>query len=343
MSINVNVNVSVPFLEKLLEYAASGIGSVAGSIMAPWNASREVKANKILALGENQVREIRAEGKVQALQIITDAQAEAQRAYELPAGVQPSEPSIAEAVEQRILYQEQKRQRNIQDVLGKAADAATSTEVPDQEPDHDWTARFFNSIQDVSSEEMQKLWAKILAGEVERPGSTSTRTLSILRDLDQSTASLFKAVWSMAAAVIKPDGTILDSRVISLGGNAADNALKEHGLQYDRLNILNEHGLIVPEFNSWMDYKPFVAREEPSDPAGWLATGWFIYQGRRWGLVPSGESKQDEEFRVYGVALTVAGRELSRVIDLVSVPAYDDALVSFFSDNGFTMTLVRDS
>ena len=338
MPISVNVNVSVPFLEKLLQYAASGIGSVAGSIMAPWNASREVKANKILALGENQVREIQAEGKVQALQMITDARAEAQRVYELPAGVQPSEPSMAEAVEQRILYQEQKRQRNIQDVLEKATDAATSTDVPDQEPDHDWTARFFNSIQDVSSEEMQKLWAKILAGEVERPGSTSTRTLSILRDLDQPTASLFRTLCSLASTIVLPDGSILDSRVISLGGNASSNALERFGLPFDRLNTLNEHGLVISDFNSWMEYRVCVTIKVSE---AWTVRVPFMYQGRNWGLVPNDEEEDKKTLRVHGVALTVAGRELARVIDLVSVPSYDEALVSFFTDQGFTMTQVR--
>ena len=40
--------------------------------------------------------------------------------------------------------------------------------VANSDPDHDWTARFFNGVQDVSSKEMQLLWAKVLAGEVER-------------------------------------------------------------------------------------------------------------------------------------------------------------------------------
>ena len=335
------MNVSVPFLEKLLQYAASGIGSVAGPMLAPWKASREVKANKILALGENEVREIQSEGKVKPLQMITDAQAEAKRVYELPAGVQPSEPSMAEAVEQRILYQEQKRQRNIQDVLGKAADAATSTDVPDQEPDHDWTARFFNSIQDVSSEEMQTLWAKILAGEVERPGSTATRTLSILRDLDQPTANLFQTLCLIASTIIQPDGTILDSRVISLGGDAGQNSLERFGLSYQNLNILNEHGLIIADFNSTLEYNPFIA-QRAADPSGWGASRWFTYQGRSWGLVPNSERDDGEPFLVNGVAMTVAGCELARVIDLVSVPAYDEALISYFTGQGFTMTQVKD-
>lgn len=335
MPINVNVNVSVPFLEKLLDYTASGIGSVAGWMMAPSKARREVKANKILALGVNEVREIQAEEEAKSLQMITDAQAEAKRLYELPARLQPSEPSMAEAVERRILYQEEKRQRNIQEVLRRAADAATSTEVPDHEPDHDWTARFFNSVQDVSSEEMQTLWAKILAGEVERPGNTSTRTLSILRDLDQSTAILFRTLCSLASSMFLPDGSILDSRVISLGGMAGSNVLERYGLPFDRLNVLNEHGLVISEFESQMDYRACIAMKISEK---WTVPVPFVYQGRSWGLVPNEERENKEEFRVNGVAMTVAGRELSRVIELVPVPEYDEALNSFFADKGLTMT-----
>ena len=339
MPISVNVNVSVPFLEKLLDYTASGIGSVAGWMMAPSKARRAVKANKILALGASEVRDIEAEGEAKALQVITAAQVEARRVYELPAGVEPSEPSMVEAVEQRILYQEEKRQRNIQDVLGKAANAATSTEVPDHEPDHDWTARFFNSIQDVSSEEMQTLWAKILAGEVERPGSTSTRTLSILRDLDQTTANLFRTLCSLALTIFLPNGSILDSRVISLGGKVGRNVLEPFGLSFDRLNILNEHGLIISDFESQMNYRACIAgkiNEALRVPVP------FIYQDRSWGLVPNEEREKEGEFNLSGVALTVAGRELARVIDQVSVPAYDEAMVNFFTDKGFMMTEVRD-
>ena len=78
---------------------------------------------------------------------------------------------IAETVRQRIQFQEEKRHGNIGSVVGRAAEELGQKEVPDREPDHDWTARFFNYIQDVSSDEMQSLWAKVLAGEIERPGS----------------------------------------------------------------------------------------------------------------------------------------------------------------------------
>ena len=71
---------------------------------------------------------------------------------------------IAETVRQRVQFQEEKRHRNIGSVVGQTAELLGEKDVPDQEPDHDWTARFFNYIQDVSSEEMQLLWAKVSGG-----------------------------------------------------------------------------------------------------------------------------------------------------------------------------------
>jgi len=54
-------------------------------------------------------------------------------------------------VSERIQFQEQKRLTNIRSVVQKVAHELGDKEVPDQEPDHDWTATFFCSVQDVSS------------------------------------------------------------------------------------------------------------------------------------------------------------------------------------------------
>ena len=61
---NVNENISA-FL-KLLDYAASGIGSVAGSMLTSWQAEKEVQAKLIAAKGEAEATKIKAEGDVNA-------------------------------------------------------------------------------------------------------------------------------------------------------------------------------------------------------------------------------------------------------------------------------------
>ncbi|WP_152535164.1 DUF2806 domain-containing protein, partial [Candidatus Synechococcus spongiarum] len=84
-----------------------------------------------------------------------------------------------------------KRLMNVGVIAGHAAEELGDTKVPDHDPDPDWAARFFDCTQDVSSEDLQKLWGRILAGEVKSPGQTSLRTLSILRDMTQQDAKNF--------------------------------------------------------------------------------------------------------------------------------------------------------
>lgn len=101
-------------------------------------------------------------------------------------------------------FQEQKRHLNIESVVGQTAFERRGKEVSDHEPDHDWNARFFSELQDVSSQDIQLLWSKVLAGEVERPGSTSVRTLSILSNtVPQSRFACDPACLPVASASLR--------------------------------------------------------------------------------------------------------------------------------------------
>ena len=167
--------VKVKALEKLVDYAASGVGAVAGAMLAPWKARREAEAKRITAQAD-----------ADALQIIADAQAKARQSL-IESGQGTLEIS-QDGIQQRIEFQERKRQSNIVSVARDAAAELGDKEVLNHEPDPDWTARFFDSVQDVSSEDLRSIWAKILSGEVETPGRTSLRTLSILKDMSRSDA-----------------------------------------------------------------------------------------------------------------------------------------------------------
>ncbi|WPZ35179.1 DUF2806 domain-containing protein [Thalassobaculum sp. OXR-137] len=63
-------------------------------------------------------------------------------------------------------------------------------------PDDDWMNKFMRLADDASSEQLQNLFARILAGEVMRNGSFSLSTLRTVSELDKSTAEDFSLVWS---------------------------------------------------------------------------------------------------------------------------------------------------
>ena len=55
----------------------------------------------------------------------------------------------------------------------------------------DWAIRVREAAENTSEPYMQSLWAKILGGEAERPGSFSKQTISIVKNMSQKDAQMF--------------------------------------------------------------------------------------------------------------------------------------------------------
>src|SRR3546814_19471102 len=96
-------------------------------------------------------------------------------------------------------------------------------------PDDDWMNRFMRFAEDASSERLQELFARILAGEVVRPGSFGAATLRAVSELDQSIANDFSSAWARSV------------------GDSVDYAPELHrGADFSRWKRQSEAGLIAP-------------------------------------------------------------------------------------------------
>lgn len=177
------VKLTIPALERLIALTASGVGAVAGPMLA--RRAARARADTL---------RIEAEGKADAIKLIASAQQEAISYLSETSTSIGTEMDISKEIEARVSFQEEKRQRNMEAVVRTAADHLGDKEVNNSEINHDWTAAFFSSVQDISSEGMQQIWARILAGEVEHPGTVSIRTLFILRTMSQADAESFHRV-----------------------------------------------------------------------------------------------------------------------------------------------------
>ena len=295
-------DLAVPGWSKLLQYLIRwSIDSIAQPTIEPWRARRNAKA--LLT----EVQSI-----VDAKRLLEDA---GHGVRELTAGT-----SDAETV-RYVSDQEARERRNVISLARMALDHLGDEGVPDHKPNVDWLARFFGDGRNIHDEEIQAIWARILAGEVERPGRVSLRTLSVLRDLDRTVARTFVRYCSMSLALTYEGGIIADRRVPTLGESVGLNSLAKYGLAFDDLNLLNEHGLIIPEYQSEADYSPCIgpplqAHMAPTidDQMDEAQPSTFMYQSQRWILIPIGLPEKFEEFLLSGIASTRAGRELSGVV-----------------------------
>ena len=102
--------------------------------------------------------------------------------------------------------------------------AETELENDPQEPprgrvEEDWLSRWRNSASQVSAEELQALWGRVLAGEIKSPGTFSLRTLELLRNLSKEEARQIEKLASFVVDdfVFNGDETLLESEGITFG------------------------------------------------------------------------------------------------------------------------------
>jgi len=99
---------------------------------------------------------------------------------------------LTQRASNRLLSREVKRQINIENTVHAAAEDLSNEKTVSEEPvDEDWITRFFNIIEDINNEQMQKLWGRILSGEIKSPRTYSLRTLEVLRNISPPEAEIF--------------------------------------------------------------------------------------------------------------------------------------------------------
>jgi hypothetical protein len=90
-------------------------------------------------------------------------------------------------------------------------------EPPANKVDDDWLFRWRDSASEVSSEEIQYLWGKVLAGEVKAPGSYSLRTLEFIRNLSTQEAEKIAILseFNVAGVIYREAGESLEDKGVT--------------------------------------------------------------------------------------------------------------------------------
>jgi hypothetical protein len=105
----------------------------------------------------------------------------------------PEAEALRKRTVERIASEEIRNQTNMEATWGKTALMLEPGIDPRnvEELDEDWLYLHSLGARKVSDEDMQTLWARILAEEVKEPGSFSKRTLRFLETLDKTDAEMF--------------------------------------------------------------------------------------------------------------------------------------------------------
>src|SRR2546423_7149670 len=149
----------------------------------------------------------------------------------------------------RVIHEEAQRQANIENITRLALPDVSKDAKP-QDVQNDWITNFFDQCRLISDEDMQRLWARVLAGEANNPGKYSKRTVGLLSSLDKPDAELFRKLCSF--------GWSFSNNIIPLVYDLDADIYTKAGLHLVGLSHLNDIGLIRRE-----SFTGFASRGHP--------------------------------------------------------------------------------
>ena len=187
----------------------------------------------------------------------------------------------------------------------------------------DWLNIFEKEARNISSDDMRLLFGKILAGEIRKPSSFSIKTIRIVSQLDHQVAELFQRCCSLCISLHAID-YVYEARVVSCVGGRDPNDLQNYGLTYGGLNTLQEHGLIISDYNSYMNIGMCYVGSNKDKVVS------FKYLRRTFVLKAQGGRGYTMGFMLSGVALSKSGRELYDVVDVLQSESYMTTLLEYF-------------
>ena len=135
-----------------------------------------------MAIAEAEAAEIKAEADIKI------AKAKAESEIEIT--------DLHRRAVPRWLAEQGQQQESMENTITKAIPQLNEDADPNAIED-DWIIKFFDKSRLVTDDEMQDVWASILAGEANRAGSYSPKTLTTLADMNQKGLTLFNTFCSL--------------------------------------------------------------------------------------------------------------------------------------------------
>lgn len=204
-----------------------------------------------------------------------------------------------------IIEKETPKRENREKVAEKAQTIHIEGEKDeDKTIDTDWLNRFFGIVEDVSDEDMQDIWARILAGENKHPSSYSLRTLDVLRNMSKEEAKLFV---DCTKYLCLKDKLLIED---------------DYGLSLDEQLLLTDIGLISNE-----DLQNIIT----VNPKGTMN----IVVNKNHLLVFTNPTDNKKEIKIKDRQLTRVGKELLNLIDETDYLKAVDVIVKKLKGAGF--------
>lgn len=170
-----------------------------------------------------------------------------------------------------------------------------ASNAPEENINDDWLYRWRDYTGEVSDDDLQKIWGRLLAGEVKNPGTYSLRTLDFLRSLSQAEAVLIE----------KMVGVVVNGFI----WRPIDNLFP---VEFRELLVLQELGIIIGADSIGLEY---TLQKQMQGDKGWVSV---LSCHDRCLIVRGGIETFKKEFKVNVMGISNLGTQVMGLGDFKS-------------------------
>lgn len=192
--------------------------------------------------------------------------------------------------------------------------------------DEEWFERYMDAAKFVSSEEMQLIWGKILAGEFEKPGSTPPNMIRVLSEITPELAQAFQKICSMGVSVteLKENNQVNEWGTINIVPYFSNiERLEKKGISFKILNELDSLGIIKfsyeREFGSSFSFPKLL-----------------LFFDNEFEIV------EEESLPIGNVMFTSVGNALFKIIEPVKIEGYHEMIKEYLLKKGVKFADIND-
>lgn len=240
-----------------------------------------------------------------------------------------------------LIYNSRKFTReyvNSKEIYEKAK-CSFNTQDSQSNVDDDWLHFFFDKAGKISNSSMQNIWAKLLAGEFNKPNSVSKKLIHIISIMDVVEAHAFRTFCLYTFTVTDADVKVtfmpsefysnkwfdfkykINTWLTSAGYADCENLMYETTLGITALNSLENIGLIQKSIDT---------------PKIRMPLNYSFDEDKIAQIIPLNNS----EFTVGGYSLSFEGRQLYRILNLSGNKAIITIMENYLKESDLNFKIV---
>jgi len=301
-----------PWGNRILDSVSGGIGWSVKNLLAKQIARNQAAAHLIAT---------KASTEAEAHRKLTLA-----RVDHIVAAEQEALTTSAGRATIRVAAEEIKQQENLEAIVVKAIGYANEQETAgkkfDQQTAHlndSWFDEFKDFSKNTSEPRMRDLWARVLAGEAQNPGTYSIRSLWALKTISPTDAESFRRA---AQLLVNGLGIIRTNDSFNTGDGF-------FGTRYGELLSLVNAGLVATNFENTIQRIAFKPQEKKILR---IADQKYMF---------SNSSAEPITVKLPVAVFSDVGIELAQLIDRVPPKDYILGILKFFADNGIEVPAIE--